>query len=88
MAVKSNRYVDPQGRVIIPSHIREALNLAPGNTVQIDLDDEGVIRIRPIKERCCVCGEAIDSKPHATVKDKLVCYTCAQEVARDMIRRV
>lgn len=90
MATKATRYVDNQGRVVLPSHIREALNLAPGNVVTVELDDDGTIRMRASQERCCVCGEGMEDKPCAEIEangKKRVCYKCAQAIARDMIRR-
>lgn len=90
MATKSNRYVDHQGRIILPAHIRQALNLGKGHAVEISLDDEGCIRIKPVLERCCVCGDAVSDKHHTEVKtengDKFVCYECAQNIARAMMK--
>lgn len=33
MEKKSTRYLDAQGRIILPNHIRKALNLVPGSAV-------------------------------------------------------
>lgn len=90
MSTKSNRYVDNQGRVVLPSHIREALNLGPGCEVSIDLVGDAAIRIRAKEDRCCVCGTSPDGAPCAEIEangKKRICYKCAQAIARDMIRR-
>lgn len=87
---RSIRYVDYQGRIILPAHIRKALNLGKGYTVDVSLDDEGCIRIKPVPERCCVCGDAVADKHHTQVEtdngDKFVCYECAQNIARAMMK--
>lgn len=88
MATKNNRLIDHQGRVVLPTHIRNALNLQPGNVVQVELDDEGTIRIRPVQERCCLCGETVGENyiPLTTGPDrKLICKECGQKVAKEML---
>lgn len=90
MATKSTRYIDPQGRIIIPKHIRKALNLNTGNVVEVSLDDDGTIRVRASYERCTICGEGVEGRPVAEVTvgsgRKLVCYNCSQAVARSMMK--
>ena len=92
MATKSTRYVDDLGRIVIPSHIRKALNIGNRSPVTVELADDNSIRIRPTKERCAVCGCCVNEKHHAVVKsgtgNRLVCYECAQAIARDMIRQM
>lgn len=92
MTAKSTRYMDNLGRINLPSHIRKALNLGVGQVVEVTLEDDGSIRIRPTKERCCICGDAVgeNGKPHITLaagpEPKFVCYDCAQETARAMLK--
>ena len=91
MATKATRYVDNQGRIILPAHIRKALNLGSGNVVEMSLDDDGTLRITASKERCAVCGNSVEGKHRAQIEangKKFVCYECAQAVAREMIRRM
>lgn len=86
---KAIRYVDDLGRVILPAHIRKALNLGTGRCIEVDLDDDNTIRIRAIEERCTVCGNAVEGKHHTEVKangKKLVCYDCCQTIARAMMK--
>ena len=91
MTTKSTRFIDPQGRVILPSHIRKALNLNPGNVVSVEVVD-GTIRIRPEIERCAVCGGSADNGPCAELgtgnNRKLICYQCAQQIAQKMIQQM
>lgn len=84
MAVEGIRYMDQQGRVIIPPHIREALNLGPGKVVKIDLAEDGTITIRPTEERCAICGEAVEGH-HLKMGKKLICSDCAHRIAKVML---
>ncbi len=90
MATKSTRYVDNQGRVILPAHIRKALNLGPGKSIEVSLDDDGTIRIVAVRERCSICGESVEGKHHTKVTvgtgEKLFCYNCCQAIARAMMK--
>lgn len=91
MATKATRYVDNQGRIILPAFIRKHLNLGSGHVVDMTLEDDGSIRIKAAKERCSVCGNSVEDKPHSEISangKKFVCYECAQAIARDMIRRM
>lgn len=90
MATKTIRRVDDLGRIVLPSHIRKALNLNPGNHVSVDLDEDGIIRVVPVEERCSICGESVEEKHHTKVKiganEKCVCFHCAQTIAREIVR--
>jgi AbrB family looped-hinge helix DNA binding protein len=59
METKSTRYLDAQGRIILPNHIRKALNLVPGSAVEVEMEDSITIRIRPAEDRCELCGAKI-----------------------------
>lgn len=81
MAVKTTRYMDAQGRIIIPTHIRKALNLTAGKCVEVDMDDTGTIRITPTEERCVICGEPVSNKAHITASGKNICASCARAIS-------
>ena len=79
--MKSTRRLDGQGRVILPAHIRKALNLSQDSTVTIEMEDDSSIRIRPAAERCCICGEGVTGAPFVqeiTVRNetRYVCGYC------------
>ena len=90
MATKSTRFVDNQGRIILPAHIRKALTIGRGHCVTVSLDDDGTIRIKAVPERCCICGDAVDQKHYTEVTvgtdEKIVCFDCAQALARAMMK--
>lgn len=86
MAIAKTTRMDAQGRVILPPHIRKAMNLTPGSGVDVDLDADGTIRIRPAEERCVICGEnpgdciKIEVGPHT----KHVCRNCSKLIVSEM----
>lgn len=46
--------VDAQGRVLIPSSIRETLDIQPDTEVSVKLDGD-TIKINVAETRCCIC---------------------------------
>lgn len=88
MATRTTRYVDDVGRVLLPNHIRKALNLQKGTALEIELEDSGTIRIRCIEERCVLCGETVEGKPRAELTigpdKKYICQACAQAVVNNI----
>lgn len=90
MSVKTNCRIEQNGRIMIPSHFRKALNLNPGNIVIVDMDEDGAIRVRATHERCSVCGASVEDKHHTDVNinksQKHICFDCAQAIARAMMK--
>lgn len=84
MTTKSTRYLDAQGRIILPSHIRKALNLAPGSAVEVDMEDAYTIRIRPADQRCALCGVRLTENEGRTITvwsgEKHVCGLCESKI--------
>ena len=84
MTTKSTRYLDAQGRIILPSHIRKALNLAPGSTVEVDMEDAYTILIRPADRRCALCGVRLTENEGRTITvwsgEKHVCGLCESKI--------
>lgn len=84
---KTKRYVDDVGRVLLPNHIRKALNLQKGTALEVDLEENGTIRIRCVEERCVLCGESVEGQPRAELTigpdKKYVCQHCAQAVVKN-----
>ena len=79
------RYMDDQGRVILPAHIRKELNLNPGSVVEVEMEGD-TITITPSAERCCICGRSIEETPLELTKDKKICFGCAQRIAKEMVK--
>lgn len=80
MRANSIRRLDGQGRVILPAHIRKALNLTTDSEVTIELTEDGEIRIKPAEERCCICGRSVNEKRKVTIKDNIICWECTVDV--------
>lgn len=84
MTTKSTRYLDAQGRIILPSHIRKALNLVPGSAVDVDMEDAYTIRIRPADLRCALCGVRLTENEGRTITvwsgEKHVCGLCESKI--------
>lgn len=90
MATKSTRIIDPQGRILIPNHIREALNMKTGNHVEVALESDNTIRIRITEARCTICGESVEDKRSVTItaghSKKHICCHCAVQIVQLMER--
>lgn len=85
MKAKSVRRLDGQGRVILPAHIRKALNLGQDSAVTIDMTEDGEIRIKPEKERCCICGRTAKLNEGVLFlsDEKLVCQRCVNIIREE-----
>lgn len=84
--MKATYRVDKQGRVLIPSNIRNRLNIHPDSLVTVEAE-KGCICIRPTQNSCALCGKSVEGKHHTKLTDeKLICFVCAQSVARAMMK--
>lgn len=80
------RFVDKQGRFVLPAYVRKHLKVGKGHTIELFLEADNTVRIKAVPERCCVCGDSVGEKHHTEVNDKLICYECAQAIARAMMK--
>lgn len=70
------RRVDELGRVVIPNHMRKALELTPGTKVRFEVEGNRVI-VSKAYPTCIVCG----SENNLTqVKDKYICADCKSSI--------
>lgn len=83
MRTTSIRRLDGQGRIILPAHIRKALNLAQNSAVTINLTEDGEIRIRPAEERCCICGRETRKDAMRISDGKSVCHRCVEIIKEE-----
>ena len=89
MAVKTTRQLDAQGRIILPNHIRKALSLDRGSTMEVAMEEDGTVLLRATTKRCTFCGRPVEGKRHLTIaKDKYICADCAAKVAQALERGV
>lgn len=86
MSLKPTRHVDPQGRILIPSHIRKELNLSPGSAVTIELGRDRTIKVSAAKDCCFICGKTVGGSDATKVKavagEKVICPACAERVSQ------
>jgi len=85
MKTKTTRLVDPQGRVSIPGYLRELAGINPGDTVTVEVDNDG-IHIHAKEERCCICGESHEKLLPATIGPftHLFCVNCARAICNTL----
>lgn len=87
MKTKTNRLVDPQGRVSIPGYLRELAGINPGDTVTVEVDHDG-IHIYPKEDRCCICGESHEDVNLLTSKigphEHKFCVNCARTICNTL----
>lgn len=71
------RGIDDLGRVVIPKELRRGLNVNPGDSFEIFLDDSGNVILTPVRSHCVFCGSNSDLK----VKNEIpVCENCVGEL--------
>ena len=82
--MRTTRFLDAQGRIILPNHIRKSLGLEAGSAVDVCLEDDGTITIYPAESRCVICGEKGDESKVCEVKigayTKHICINCAKKI--------
>lgn len=70
------RRVDELGRVVIPNHIRKALELEPKTKVKFEVMGKSVV-VSKAYPTCIICG---CEKDLTEVKDKYVCADCRKQL--------
>jgi AbrB family looped-hinge helix DNA binding protein len=84
MKANSIRRLDGQGRIILPAHIRKALNLSQDSAVTITLKDGGIL-IKPAEERCCICGTLLEGNDGMKMESgNRVCSRCVQIIKEEV----
>ena len=66
------RKVDDLGRVVIPASMRRSLGIGLGDTVEITVEDDRLILVKPA-EQCAFCGS---QRELTQFRDKVVCWSC------------
>ena len=80
--------IDEQGRVLIPSHIRDRLNLRPGDPVEVTETKGGdAILVRRAVDRCIGCGTPLTSGKYAKINEEnKLCIRCCETVVEAMTK--
>ena len=70
------RKVDELGRIVLPIELRNVLDIAPKDALEIYTNDNAII-LRKYQPACIFCDEAEDI---VVFKGRNVCRTCAQKL--------
>lgn len=70
------RKVDELGRVVIPIELRNKLNIAVKDPIEIYVDNSSII-LKKFEETCVFCGSSTNL---VTYKEKLLCTKCASKI--------
>ena len=79
MSIKSTgivRKVDELGRVVLPKELRNTLNIAQKDPLEIYVEGDTVI-LKKYEPACVFCGTASDV---ITYMDKKVCKECVEKM--------
>lgn len=70
------RKVDELGRVVIPIEIRNKLNIAVKDPIEIYVDGSSIV-LKKFEENCIFCGSSANL---FTYKEKLLCAKCSSKI--------
>lgn len=73
------RKVDALGRIVLPIEIRNNMDIANGDPVEIFVDDDKVI-LKKYRPSCIFCDNA-DGVTY--FRGKLICKKCLEEIKKD-----
>lgn len=76
------RKVDELGRIVLPIELRNKLNIAEKDQIEIYVDGSSII-LKKYEPNCIFCGS---SKDLISYNDKLVCQKC-QEKLSDLVTK-
>lgn len=71
------RKVDELGRIVIPIELRNKLDIAIKDPIEIFVEGSSII-LKKYEPNCIFCG---NSKELTTYKDKLVCSKCLAKLS-------
>jgi len=71
------RKVDELGRIVIPIELRNKLDIAIKDPIEIFVDGSSII-LKKYEPNCIFCS---NSKELSTYKDKLICSKCLNKIS-------
>ncbi len=71
------RKVDELGRIVLPIELRNKLNIAVKDPIEIYVDGSSII-LKKYEPNCIFCGS---SKDLVTYNNKLVCKKCQEKLS-------
>jgi transcriptional pleiotropic regulator of transition state genes len=70
------RKIDTLGRIVLPKELRNTLDIAENDSIEIYIDAENII-FRKYNPGCIMCGEVLNVK---NFKGKNICNTCVTNI--------
>ena len=70
------RKVDHLGRIVVPVELRRLLGIKEGDELEVSLDDDRIVLVRPATD-CALCHGTDDLRPF---HDRHVCAGCVAEL--------
>lgn len=70
------RRIDELGRIVIPVEMRNALDIAQKDPVEIRMEGSNII-LNKYENRCVFCGEL---RPPIRFNGKLICKKCLKKI--------
>lgn len=70
------RKIDKLGRIVLPKEYCKELGLSQQQPLEV-LAEEGSLRIRPLQQRCALCGE---SPCIVALHEKSICKACLDDL--------
>lgn len=77
------RRVDELGRIVIPIEMRNSLNIAQRDPVEISMEGSNII-IHKYENRCVFCGVL---KPSIRYNGKLMCNKCLKQINEEVSKK-
>jgi transcriptional pleiotropic regulator of transition state genes len=71
------RKITKNGAVTLPKTIRAEAGLFPGNGVELSVNEDGSVTIKPVIPCCHFCGSPEEV---STVENMRICRACAAKV--------
>lgn len=80
IATGVSRRLDQLGRVVLPMELRRTLGIAPGDGMEIFVDDDTIL-FRKYEPGCVFCGR-VDDLVH--FRGRMVCGECRDELSEQL----
>lgn len=74
------RYMDNRGRVTVPMEMRESLNVKPGDPIDIERVQGGII-LSPLNASCGICGSTVNL---LEIDGMGICRRCAMRLRQKL----
>lgn len=70
--------IDKLGRVLIPKNLRQKLDLAVDDPIEVFTDGDALV-LRKYRKRCAFCGS---EENIISFKEKYICSSCISELSK------